>query len=144
MGNTKSKFMDILVQSEANDLFDETESSLSAVVHTGRRIETFSLKVEFYNDIVIISTFSYLGSDEDNAESINVFLESLNSVIEIGKFMISEDNRIMYQCGIPIDVIANIDNPFEIIFLGCELFGCYQDSILKALLDYHMVTFQMS
>lgn len=144
MGNTKRKFLDILEHSEAGDLFNETESSLNAVVHTGRRIEAFSLKIEFCNDIVILSTFSYLGIDAENMVSVNDLLESINSIIKIGNFIIADDNIIMFRCAIPIDIIASIDNPFEIIFLGCELFGCYQDLILRALLGQHMIALQMS
>ena len=139
MENTKNRFLDILEQSEARELFDEYDSSLNTVVHTGRVIEAFSLKIDFYDDIVMIVTSSDMGSDDTNTDSVRNLLDSINSIIEVGSFIISNDKRIIHRCGIPIDVISDIDNPFDVIFLGCELFGYFQDSILKALLGQHIV-----
>ena len=87
MENTKNRFLDILEQSEARELFDEYDSSLNTVVHTGRVIEAFSLKIVFYDDIVMIVTSSYMGSDETNADSVRNLLDSINSIIEVGSFI---------------------------------------------------------
>lgn len=128
------KFSKILEKVAGEDLFDmQEDGSLKTTVHTGRTIETFSLKVEFPDDSVLITTRTFLGVEECNYDRVKTLLESLNEVIKYGVFFVDEDNIISFSVKCEFRLLSSLDNPFDLVFCGCETIEKYTESILKVL-----------
>ena len=134
------KFSKILERVAGEDLFDiEEDGSLKTTVHTGKTIEAFRLKVEFPDDndrlidSVLITTRAFLGVEKHNYDRLMSLLESINEVIKYGSFFVDEDNCISFSTECEFDLVSSLDNPFDVVFCGCETFEKYTESILKVL-----------
>ena len=126
------RFIEIIEKAGGEDLFTNKDGILSNTVHTGRTIEAFDLKIEFPHDTVLITTSSFLAV-EHNYERVKALLESINDLGLNGIFFISEDNNISFSTICEFDDLLEADNPFDIVFSGCEAFEMYTGAILKAL-----------
>ena len=68
-----------------------------------------------------------------NLEQVSVLITSINNVKkDSGTFSINDENIIVYEIGIEFEDFADLNNPFDIIFYGCERFAEYTKMILKA------------
>ena len=127
------RFIEIIEKAGGEDLFTNKDGILSNTVHTGRTIEAFDLKIEFPHDTVLITTSPFLAVEEHNYERVKALLESINDLGLNGIFFISEDNIISFSTRFEFDDLIEAENPFDIVFSGCEAFEMYTDAILKAL-----------
>lgn len=128
------RFLEIIEKASGeDDLFNDEDGTLSTTVHTGRTIEAFKLKIEFPNDTVLITTSPFLGVDVQNYDRVRALLESLNDLRINGIFFIDEDNIISFSTRCEFDELIETENPFDIVFSGCEAFGMFERSILKTL-----------
>ena len=128
------RFNRILERVAGEELFDiEEDGSLKTTVHTGRTIEAFGLRVDFPNGSVLVTTHVFLAVEEHNYQRVKTLLESINALGVNGVFFINEDNIISFATKCEFDELVEIDNPFDIVFRGCETFEMFTDSILKAL-----------
>ncbi len=132
--HSAEKFLEIIEEAsgEAN-LFDNNDGTLSAIVNTARSITTFKLKVEFPHDYVLITTSPYLGVEKQNYNQVRTLFESINDRRHNGMFFIDKDNIISFSIRCRLDDLTSVENPFDIVFYGCETFNAYEKSILKAL-----------
>ena len=128
------RFLEIIENASGEDsLFSNKGGVLSATVHTGRTIEAFDLKIEFPYGSVLITASSFLGVNEKNYDCVRALLESINDLIQAGIFFIDEDNIISFSTRCELDDLISVDNPFDIVFSGCEAFGMFEKAILKSL-----------
>ncbi len=130
-----SEFLGIIEKAGGDSFFDDNEDgSLSTVVHTGKLIEAFYLSVSGYDAKVIITTTAMLCVDESNVEKVGQLLLSVKDRVMPGLFYISEKDRtICYQLVVSLKDLSSLENPFDAVFYGCEMFGKYGTAILKAL-----------
>ena len=127
------RFIEILEKAGGEDFFNNKDGVLSTTVHTGKTIEAFEMKIGFPRYSVLITTSPYLAVEEHNYEQIKILLESINDLGINGFFYINEDNTISFSTICEFDDLINADNPFDIVFSGCESFEKYTNVILKAL-----------
>ena len=139
MQHSAEQFISILEKVAGEALFYYCEDgSLETVVHTGRMLEAFELKVNFTGDTACIVTELYLCADYQNRQTVQCLLDSLNKMNNSGIFFVSEENRISFELRISLKELAKLDNPFDAVFYGCEIFGKHQELILKALVRQHV------
>ena len=128
------KFNRILERVAGEDLFDiEEDGSLKTMVHTGKTIEALGLKVDFPDGSVLVTSRTFLTIEEHNCKRLAALLKSINALEINGVFFIDEDNAISFATKCEFDELIELDNPFEVVFRGCEAFEMFTDSILKAL-----------
>ncbi len=128
------RFNKILERVAGEELFDiEEGGTLTTTVHTGRTVEAFRLNVEFHDDNVLLTTYSFLGVEERNFDRVNTLLKSINEVVKYGVFFVNEDNVIAFSAKCRLDLIFSMDNPFDFVFCGCETFEKYTESIFRVL-----------
>lgn len=128
------KFLNLIKEASGiDDLFGNEDGILSTTVHTGRTIEAFDLRVEFPQGYILITTRSFLGVTKPNLPRVRALLDSINDIIPEGYFFI-EKSAISFSMRCRFDNLTQADNPFDIIFYGCETFEKYEEAILKSLL----------
>lgn len=132
--HSAERFLEIIEKASGEaDLFNNNDGTLTAMVSTGRTIATFKLKAEFPHDYVLITTSLYLGVEEQNRDRVRILLESINDLGYNGIFYIDKDNSISFSVRCELDDLTSVDNPFDIVFYGCETFKPFETAILKAL-----------
>ena len=83
---------------------------------------------------MIITTKAMLCVDESNVEKVGQLLLSVKESVMPGLFYISEQDRtICFRFVISLGDLSLLENPFDAVFYGCEMFGMYGTGILKAL-----------
>ena len=129
MDNFKGKFMEILEKVGVEDWFDENEDgSFSTIVHTGRIIEAFKIKIIVNSHIVKITTETFLAAGDRKREYVQPLFDSINKICKRGKFFVSEKNILSFFTSITLDELEILSRPFDTVFCGCDLFERYQDS----------------
>jgi hypothetical protein len=128
------KFNEILEKVAGESLFGiEEDGSLNTTVHTGKTIEAFTMKVEFPDNSILITTRAFLKAKERNYDRVKALLESINKDIKYGVFFLDKKNILSFSVKSDFDLISSLDNPFDFVFYGCETFEKYTESILKVL-----------
>ncbi|WP_029319224.1 hypothetical protein [Butyrivibrio sp. AE3004] len=132
--NPEVQFIEILSKAGGEDLFIENDDgTLDTVVHTGRMLEAFEMAVEFENEIVSITTSAFLCVNESSRSNMNILISSMNEMCSHGRFYISEEKKISFCLRLTLNYLECLDNPFDAVFYGCELFERNQVAILKVL-----------
>ena len=129
----EERFEEILKKSEAEDFFsyNEDKRTFRTTVCTGKRIDGFEIEVGLNDGWVNFQTNSFLGVDEENRSALQGVLGDINRLVSNGKFE-GNDDGIIFSYTFKLSDLEAMDNPFDAIFWGCEIFGKYQAAILQA------------
>jgi len=134
MDKSRDRFIGILDREGVKDWFDENEDgSFSAIIHTGRVLEAFKIKIQVGAHLAKITTETFLGTGDRKKEYVQLLFESINKICKSGKFFVNEEKVLSFLASITLDELEVLQRPFDAVFYGCDLFERYQDSILKAL-----------
>ena len=141
MAEQLNRLLDEVAGKDFFTIYDD--GSMETVVHTGGIIEGFELKIEFPKGNVLITTTSYLGVVNNSLERVNALIDSLNEIINYGRFAI-RSSRICFTTRCGYGYLASQENPFDILFLGCETFNAYSETLLKTLAGASFVYMPMN
>ncbi len=129
------RFLEIFEKAVADSFFDlQDDGNMEVTVHTDRILESIRINVEFPHETVLITSHAPLCVEEQAFDRMRVLLESINENISMGLFFIDEENIISFSVRCEFELIERLDNPFDIVLLGPELFEQYAKSILKVLI----------
>ena len=128
------RFLEIFEKAGRTSFFElQDDGKMEVTVHTGCILESLGISIEFPHESVLITTRAALCVEEQCFDQMRVLLESINENISMGLFFIDENNIISFSVRCELELIERLDNPFDILFLGTELFEHYAKSILKVL-----------
>ena len=129
------RFLGIFEKIDADSFFElQDDGKMEVTVHTGCILESFGISIEFPHETVLITTRAALCVEDLYFDQMRVLLESINENISMGLFFVDEDNIISFSVRCEFELIERLDNPFDIVLLGPELFEQYAKSILKVLI----------
>ena len=124
---------------DANSLFSiSKEGYLYTTVNPPYKVSSYDLKINFYGNIVQITTecpLSAVSEKEENFRDIRNLFDSLNSIVKSGEFHITREKKTLsFTTFCSMEELYSRENPFDIIFYGIETLNTYMDSILQVLL----------
>ena len=124
---------------DANSIFSiSKEGYLYTTVNTPYKVSSYDLKIDFYGNIVQITTECPLSANpakEEQFRAIQNLFDSLNSIVKSGEFHITKEKRALsFTTFCSADELYSCENPFDIIFYGIETLNTYMGSILQVLL----------
>ena len=124
---------------DAGELFSISQKGyLYTTVNTPYKVSSYDLKINFYGNIVQITTECPLSADpakEEQFHAIRNLFDSLNSIIKSGEFHILKDNKkLSFTSFCSTEELYSRENPFDIIFYGIEILNTYMDTILEVLI----------
>ena len=124
---------------EAGEMFSINKKGyLYTTVNTPYTVSSYNLKIDFYGNIVQITTECPLNADPAKVEqflAIRNLFDSLNSIIKSGEFHIMKERKALsFTTFCSVDELYSCENPFDIIFYGIETLNTYMDSILQVLM----------
>ncbi len=124
---------------EAGELFNISKKGyLYTTVNTHYKVSSYELRIDFYGNIVRITTECPLSADPAKKEqfrAIRNLLDSLNSVVKSGEFHITKEKKVLsFTTFCSVEELYSRENPFDIIFFGIETLNTYMDSILQVLM----------
>ena len=134
---TIERFNRILEKVDAGDLFDISDDGyLTVLVHTGKITDSFRINVEFQGNSITVTTHSALGVEDENRKRVQILLDSINRMHGVGKLFIGGESSSVVSFKIKSDFreLENLDNPFDLVFMGSSLIIDYSESIIKTLM----------
>ncbi len=138
------RFLEIFEKVDADSFFElQDDGKMEVTVHTGCILESFGISIEFPHETVLITTRAALCVEDQYFDQMRVLLESINENISMGLFFIDEDNIISFSVRCEFELLERLDNPFDLLFYGTELFERYTKSILKVLTGENVLYFRL-
>ena len=107
---------------------------LSTTVHTGYTIDTYDLTVVPSVFLLSITTRTPLivtPQEVYTYEAMKNLLDSINALINNGKFSISKTNHIEFSLSCTTDLFYTCENPYKILFYGVETINTFIKDIMK-------------
>lgn len=128
----EKRFLEIIENAGAEEgMFGIKDGKVVSQIHKGGMFETVFLEVEFPNNSVYIISRLPLRV-EHNYERVMDLFKGLNKLDWLGgQFVIDDDNIITFHAKCVFEDLMTADNPFKIIFSGCNAFDFCQLAILK-------------
>ena len=125
-------------------LNDKDDGGLITYVSTGRTICDFDVQIDFFDDVIRFSTMSHIGVENKCKNYIDHLISSINNCENRGGFFVNKEGKLSSLFFSSFDELLNIENPFDLIDYGIEMFNRYSDAILKALLGQIMTCAKLS
>ena len=123
---------------DAGSLFSISKDGyLYTTVNTPYKVSSYELRINFYGNIVQITTECPLSADSAKKEqfrAIRNLFDSLNSIVKSGEFHITKEKALSFTTFCSVEELYSCENPFDIIFYGIETLNTYMDSILQVLM----------
>lgn len=124
---------------DAGELFSISQKGyLYTTINTPYKVSSYNLKINFYGNIVQITTECPLSADPAKKEqfhAIRNLFDSLNSIIKSGEFHVTKEKKALsFTTFCSMEELYSRENPFDIIFYGIEILNTYMDTILQVLL----------
>ncbi len=107
---------------------------LSTTVHPGYTIDTYELTVIPSAFLLSITTKTPLTVDPHEVytyKAMKNLLDSLNELINNGKFSISKANHIEFSFSCTTEQFYSCENPYQILFYGVETINTYIKDIMN-------------
>ncbi|MCR4616784.1 MAG: hypothetical protein K5669_01215 [Lachnospiraceae bacterium] len=140
----KQIFMKAMEKIGAEGVWNERDNgSLSTEEHCGKLLDTFNVVVEFSEDEIIVTTKSRLGVEKNNRKRTDTLLKSIDEIIPCGEFFVNEDKLITFSVRCGFNHLDELENPFDLIAYGANMFEKYTETILKTLLGANMYYLKM-
>ena len=124
---------------DAGELFSISQKGyLYTTVNTPYKVSSYDLKINFYGNIVQVTTECPLSADsakDEQFRAIRNLFDSLNSIIKSGEFHVTKEKKALsFTTFCSMEELYSRENPFDIIFYGIEILNTYMDTILQVLL----------
>ena len=133
------RFMKTMEKIGAEGCWNERPNgSLSTEAYCGLTIGLLKVLVEFQDEKIKVTTTVGLGVKDENRERIDTLLKSINEIIPCGKFFVNEEKLISYVIRCGFSQLEELENPFDLISYGGDMFDKYTEVILKTLLGANM------
>ena len=140
-GLLRDDFREIIVKHCGVDFFNDRENgSLFTTVHTGRSICDFDVQIDFSDDAIRFTTMSGIGVEDNRKEVLDSLIRSINECERRARFIICKDNRLSSVFTCTFDEFLKLENPFDAIDYGIDIFRRYSEMFLKAMLGQAIIS----